>query len=72
MVKSTETVQVLRDSWGVPHIYAETELDAIYSQGYAMAEDRLGTIMKVYRLATGRMAEIFGPEWKVNRYLTLT
>ena len=62
MTKS-ETVEILRDTWGVPHIYAESEVSAIYAQGYAMAQDRLPSVLRVYRKATGRMAEAFGPEW---------
>jgi len=57
------TVEILRDTWGVPHIYATTEEGAIYGQGYAMAHDRLPTMLKAYRKATGRMAEAFGPDW---------
>ncbi|MBN1138805.1 MAG: penicillin acylase family protein [Anaerolineae bacterium] len=63
MNTKTESVEILRDTWGVPHIYAETELGAIYAQGYAMAQDRLPTIMRAYRKAVGRMAEVFGPDW---------
>ena len=58
-----ETVDILRDTWGVPHIYAQSEVGAIYGQGYAMAQDRLPGMLRVYRKATGRMAEAFGPEW---------
>ncbi|MBI1927382.1 penicillin acylase family protein [Candidatus Poribacteria bacterium] len=68
MAELTETIQILRDTWGVPHIYAETELGAIYGQGYAMAEDRIPTMMKAYRKAVGRMAEVFGPEWVEHDY----
>ena len=63
MAESSETVRILRDTWGVPHIYAQSELGAIYAQGYAMAEDRLPTMMRAYRKAVGRMAEAFGPDW---------
>jgi len=58
-----EQVEIVRDSWGVPHIYADTEYGAIYGQGYAAAEDRLPTILKSYRKSIGRMAEAFGPNW---------
>lgn len=62
-MKRGETVEILRDRWGVPHIYAETEAGALFGQGYAMAEDRLPTMLRCYRKATGRMAEVFGAEW---------
>jgi acyl-homoserine-lactone acylase len=58
-----QTIEILRDTWGVPHIYAQTETGALYGQGYAMAHDRLPTMLRAYRKATGRMAEAFGPEW---------
>ena len=63
MNKPPETIHILRDTWGVPHIYAQTEPGALYGQGYAMAEDRLPTMMRAYRKAVGRMAEAFGPDW---------
>lgn len=52
-----------RDAWGIPHIVADTELEAVYAQGYAQAEDRLNTLLRSYRLATGQMAAVFGSEW---------
>ena len=51
-----------RDTWGVPHVYADTMPHACYALGYAQAEDRLDDIYKNVRTATGRMAEAFGPE----------
>ncbi len=68
MTTSEETIQILRDTWGVPHILAETELGAIYGQGYAMAEDRLPAMMRAYRMAVGQMAEAFGAEWVEHDY----
>jgi len=34
-------VELLRDSWGTPHIFATTETDGFFGLGYAAAEDRL-------------------------------
>jgi acyl-homoserine-lactone acylase len=68
MLVHTETVEILRDRWGVPHIYAETEPGALYAQGYVMAQDHLSVMMKMYRKAVGRMAEVFGPEWLAFDY----
>lgn len=56
-------MQLNRDEWGVPHIQADTEGQALYAQGYAQAEDRLSSILRSYRLATGQMAAVFGAEW---------
>jgi acyl-homoserine lactone acylase PvdQ len=35
------TVRIVRDSWGIPHIKASSLVDAIFGQGYAIAQDRL-------------------------------
>ncbi len=55
-------VTIYRDSWGVPHIYADTDAAAAYGLGYAQAEDRLGDIYGNARIATGTASEAFGPE----------
>src|ERR1700719_3818267 len=34
-------VTVLRDTWGIPHIYAQNQHDMFFAQGYATAQDRL-------------------------------
>jgi len=57
-----------RDTWGVPHIYAETWADAAYALGYAQAEDRLEDIYKNVRTATGTMAEAFGEKYAEQDY----
>lgn len=54
-------VTVTRDDWGVPHIEAETEPDAYFALGYAMAQDRLFQMELLRRLAQGELAEILGP-----------
>ncbi|MGD0777585.1 MAG: penicillin acylase family protein, partial [Candidatus Solibacter sp.] len=54
-------VEILRDKWGVPHIYAATEHDLFFSQGYITAEDRLFQIDLWRRAGTGKLAEILGP-----------
>ena len=36
-----EPVEVIRDEWGVPHIYAQNDDDLFFAQGYVMAQDRL-------------------------------
>lgn len=55
-----ESISVLRDDFGVPHIFAETEAGAAFALGYCQAEDRLVQVLRQYRLATGRMAEVLG------------
>lgn len=66
--KSTNKVTIYRDTWGVPHIYGETEESVFFAQGYAQAEDRLETVFKAFRKAEGTMAEIFGEDWIEHDY----
>jgi acyl-homoserine lactone acylase PvdQ len=54
-------VQVVRDTWGVPHITARSADDLFFAQGYVMAQDRLWQMEMWRRAAEGRMAEIAGP-----------
>ena len=35
------TVEVIRDRWGVPHVFAQSVRDALFAQGYVQAQDRL-------------------------------
>lgn len=53
-------VRVLRDRWGVPHIYANSSADLFMAQGYVHAQDRLWQMELQRRTGHGRLAEIFG------------
>jgi penicillin amidase len=55
-------VTVLRDRWGVPHIYAETQDDLFFAQGFVAAQDRLWEMEIWRRTGEGRLAEVLGPE----------
>jgi len=55
-----EPVDMLRDRWGVNHIYAANEDDLFFAQGYAAARDRLFQFEMWRRQATGTVAEILG------------
>jgi penicillin amidase len=55
-----EPVDVLRDRWGINHIYAASEHDLFFAQGYAAARDRLFQFELWRRQATGTVAEILG------------
>ncbi len=57
-----EPVEVIRDEWGIPHIYAQNDDDLFFAQGYVMAQDRLWQMEMWRRWHEGRLAEIFGPE----------
>ncbi len=60
---TAERVRILRDDFGVPHIFASTTQGVFFASGYAQAEDRLEELLRNYRKAEGTMAEAFGPEW---------
>lgn len=53
-------VTIIRDNWGVPHIYGKTDADAAFGFGYAQAEDAIDHIEDNYIRALGRAAEIYG------------
>jgi penicillin amidase len=56
----SQPVEIVRDRWGVNHIYAQNEADLFFAQGYAAARDRLFQLEIWRRQATGTMAEILG------------
>jgi len=55
-----QPVEILVDRWGVSHIYAETEHDLFFAQGWNAARDRLFQLELWRRQATGTVAEILG------------
>jgi penicillin G amidase len=54
-------VNVLRDRWGVAHIYAKNEHDLFFAQGFVVAQDRLFQMEMWKRAGQGRLAEVLGP-----------
>ncbi|MBM3739463.1 MAG: penicillin acylase family protein [Acidobacteria bacterium] len=55
-------VEILRDKWGIPHIYAQSQSDLFFAQGYVTARDRLFQIDLWRRIGTGKLAEVAGPQ----------
>src|ERR1700730_3850373 len=55
-----QPVEILRDRWGINHIYAKSEHDLFFAQGYNAARDRLFQFEIWRRQATGTVAEILG------------
>jgi penicillin amidase len=53
-------VEILIDTWGVPHVYTSSEEDALFAQGYLHARDRLWQMELNRRLARGELAEVLG------------
>jgi penicillin amidase len=56
-----QPVDVLRDRWGVAHIYAKNQHDLFFAQGFVVAQDRLFQMELWKRSGQGRLAEILGP-----------
>ncbi len=56
----SHAVEIIRDRWGVPHIYAQTEHDLFFAQGYVQAQDRLFQMDGNRRLGGGRLSELVG------------
>jgi penicillin amidase len=54
-------VEIVRDRWGISHIYASDEHDLFFAQGYSAARDRLFQMELWRRRATGTLAELQGP-----------
>jgi penicillin amidase len=57
-----EAVEILRDRWGVAHIYAKNAEDLLFAQGFVAAQDRLFQIDWWRRLGAGEMAEVLGEQ----------
>ncbi len=55
-------VTIIRDDFGVPHIYAQTDADAVFGMLYAQSEDDFNRVEQNYIWATGRLAEVEGEE----------
>lgn len=55
-------VEIIRDAWGIPHIYAADDADLFFGFGWAMAQDRLWQLDYLRRRALGRLAEVLGAE----------
>ena len=58
-----DSVEIIRDHWGVPHIYAKNSDDLFFAQGYITAEDRLFQLDIWRRIGTGKLAEVLGPAY---------
>jgi penicillin amidase len=56
-----QSVHVLRDRWGVAHIYAQDQHDLFFAQGFVAAQDRLFQMELWKRSGQGRLAEVLGP-----------
>ena len=53
-------VEIARNTWAVPHIFAEADADVFYGLGFAHAQDRLWQMTLMRRTVQGRLSELFG------------
>jgi penicillin G amidase len=53
-------VEIVRDTYDVPHLFAQTDRDVYFSLGFAHAQDRLWQMTMLRRTAQGRLSELFG------------
>src|ERR1700692_3919998 len=58
--RHAKNVEIIRDDWGIPHIYGKTDADAVFGMIYAQAEDDFNRIERNYLLSMGRLAEAEG------------
>ncbi len=58
----SQPVEIIKDRWGISHIYAKNEADLFFAQGYNVARDRLFQLEMWRRQATGTVAEDPGQE----------
>lgn len=58
--KRAGNVEIIRDKWGIPHIYGKTDADAVFGLMYAQCEDDFSRVEMNYIEKLGRMSEIKG------------
>jgi acyl-homoserine lactone acylase PvdQ len=68
----SQQVSIIRDNWGVPHIYGKTDADAVFGLLYAQCEDGFNRVEMNYIEKLGRMAEVKGAaELQKDLYIKL-
>ncbi|WP_442485318.1 penicillin acylase family protein [Aeoliella sp. SH292] len=60
-------VEILRDPWGIPHVFADSDEGAMYGLGYATAADRAFQMTYSLRIIQGRLSEVIGDVQKLGR-----
>ncbi len=64
-----ENVTIIRDHWGVPHIYGKTDADVAYGFAWAQAEDDFATIQQLYLPIRGMLGEHLGKQGAILDFL---
>lgn len=60
-------VELVRDTWGIPHVFSDTDEGAMYGLGYATAQERGFQMTYSLRIMQGRLAEVVGDRTKAGR-----
>ena len=58
--KTADGVTIMRDKWGIPHVFGKRDADAVFGMVYAQAEDDFNRVERNYINAMGRLAEVEG------------
>lgn len=58
--QQVKLVSIIRDNWGVPHIYGKTDADAVFGLMYSLCEDNYWQLEETFISALGRESEIYG------------
>ena len=56
----TQRVSIIRDDWGIPHIFGKTDADAVFGLMYSQCEDDFERVERNYLEVMGRLAEVDG------------
>ena len=65
---NTSNIDIVRDKWGVPHIYGKTDKEAAYGLAWAHSEDDFKTIQKTFLPAKGMLGSLDGIRGAVLDY----
>ncbi|MBZ5856591.1 penicillin acylase family protein [Flavihumibacter profundi] len=60
--KQSQRVSIIRDNWGIPHIYGKSDADAVFGLLYAQCEDDFKRVEQNYIEKLGRLAEVKGKD----------
>src|SRR6478609_11560201 len=60
--KQAQNITIIRDTWGIPHVYGKTDADAVFGVVYAQAEDDFNRVETNFINGMGRLAEAEGEE----------
>ncbi len=70
--QQAKQVNIIRDKWGIPHVYGKTDADAVFGLLYAQCEDDFKRVEMNYIEKLGRMSEVKGEsEWQNDLYIKM-